>query len=38
VFISAKITDNQVLIDKDPGYVSYLRGIKDDQLRKAWLE
>jgi len=38
VFISAKITDNQVLLDKDPDYIKYLRGIKDDQLRKAWLE
>jgi hypothetical protein len=38
VFISAKITDNPVLMDLDPWYIQYLEWIQDDQLRKAWLE
>lgn len=37
-FIPATIYDNQILIDKDPTYLQKLEGIKDDQLRKAWLE
>ncbi len=38
IFIPAKVTDNPVLIEKDPSYVNYLNGIQDEQLRKAWLE
>ena len=38
IFISAKVTDNPVLMDLDPWYINYLTGIQDDQLRKAWLE
>lgn len=38
IFISAKVTDNPVLMKLDPWYVSYLEWIQDIQLRKAWLE
>lgn len=38
VYIPARIQDNPVLVDKDPSYIQYLQGIRDDQLRKAWLE
>lgn len=38
IYIPAKVTDNPTLIDNDPSYVNYLKSIKDDQLRKAWLE
>lgn len=38
VFIPAKVQDNMVLLEKDPWYMQTLEGIKDDQLRRAWLE
>lgn len=38
IFVPARLTDNPVLMEKDPWYVKYLQGIKDDQLRKAWLD
>ena len=38
VYIPAKIQDNPVLMESDPEYLMYLKGIKDDQLRKARLE
>lgn len=38
IYIPAKVQDNPVLIEKDPWYLQYLEWIRDDQLRKAWLE
>lgn len=38
VFIKAMVSDNPTLVDNDPSYVNYLRSIKDEQLRRAWLE
>lgn len=38
IYIPAKVQDNPVLLAKDPWYVQYLEWIRDDQLRKAWLE
>jgi phage terminase large subunit len=34
-FIQAKVTDNKVLMDNDPGYVDMLNNLPDD-LRRAW--
>ena len=34
-FIQAKVTDNKVLMDNDPGYVEMLDNLPDD-LRRAW--
>ena len=36
-FIPAGVYDNQVLLEKDPGYVSGLQSLPDT-LRRAWLE
>jgi len=38
VFISGTIEDNPALIEKDPGYIAYLDGLKLEQpeLYKAW--
>lgn len=38
IYIPARIEDNPVLIQKDPWYMKYLDGIKDEQLRRAWRE
>ena len=35
IFIPAKLQDNPVLMEKDPGYANFLNGLPD-QLRKAW--
>jgi len=35
IFISAKITDNPTLMEKDPGYLKMLDGLPTN-LRKAW--
>lgn len=37
VFIPAKITDNPTLLQNDPGYVSRLRLVGNEQLVNAWL-
>lgn len=37
VFIPAKITDNQILMERDPGYYDQLNGIQNEALRRAWL-
>lgn len=37
IFVSAKIDDNPVLMEKDPGYVAYLESLPED-LRAAWRE
>ena len=36
-FIKATVYDNQLLMEKDPGYVQMLRNLPED-LRRAWLE
>lgn len=38
MFIPAKVEDNPTLMEKDPGYVAYLEGLKhtDPDLYKAW--
>lgn len=38
VFIPSKVTDNAVLVEKDPKYIKYLESIQDEELRRAWLE
>lgn len=35
IFIPAKVTDNPILMDKDPGYLHMLEGLPTN-LRKAW--
>lgn len=37
IFIQAKVDDNPVLVEKDPGYVKYLESLPDD-LKAAWRE
>lgn len=36
-FISAKVYDNKILLDKDPDYISTLESLPDD-IRAAWLD
>ena len=36
-FIQAKVTDNKVLMEKDPDYIGFLENLPP-KLRKAWLE
>lgn len=38
VFIPAKVSDNQILMDNDPGYVSRLKASGSPALVRAWLE
>lgn len=38
VYVPAKVEDNPILMEKDPWYMNYLDGIKDNQLRRAWRE
>lgn len=35
IFIPAKLTDNRVLMENDPGYEDRLEGIADPQIRRA---
>lgn len=37
-FIPSKVTDNKILIEKDPKYVKYLESLQDEELKRAWLE
>ena len=37
IFIQAKIQDNPALYENDQ-YLSFLKGIKNEELRKAWLD
>jgi hypothetical protein len=37
VFIPAKVTDNQILLARDPGYVDRLKGVGSPELVAAWL-
>lgn len=38
LFVPSKLTDNAILVENNPNYEKFLRSIKDEQLRKAWLE
>jgi hypothetical protein len=38
MYIRSLVTDNKILLDKDPGYIKRLEGVGDEQLVKAWLE
>lgn len=38
IFIPSRVQDNKVLMQADPGYIRFLESIKDEDLRKAWLE
>lgn len=38
VFIPSKLTDNQILLANDPGYLDRLRGVGSPELVRAWLE
>lgn len=38
VFIRSTLADNHILVENDPRYVNRLMSIKNDALRKAWLE
>ena len=38
VYIPAKVYDNRILCENDPVYVRRLEGIKNPELRRAWLE
>jgi hypothetical protein len=38
MFIPAKVTDNKILLNADPGYISRLREVGSADLVKAWLE
>lgn len=36
LYIHSTVDDNPSLVDKDPGYIRYLEGITDKDLRDAW--
>ena len=38
IFIPARLQDNQLLMENDPGYVDRLKGSGPDWLVKAWLD
>ena len=38
MFIPAKVADNKILMQKDPGYIRTLRGAGSPALVRAWLE
>jgi hypothetical protein len=38
MYIRSLVTDNKILLDRDPGYIKRLEGVGDEQLVKAWLE
>lgn len=38
MFIPSKVTDNRILLDADPHYVTRLKGLGSPELVKAWLE
>lgn len=37
VFIPARVQDNPILMEADPGYIKYLESIQDPYLKEAWL-
>jgi hypothetical protein len=38
VFIPSRVTDNVILLRRDPGYVDRLRGVGSPELVRAWLD
>ena len=38
MFIPAKVTDNQILLENDPEYIDRLKAVGSPQLVRAWLE
>jgi hypothetical protein len=38
MFIKGNITDNKILLDRDPGYIDRLKSVGDPELVRAWLE
>ena len=38
MYIRSLVTDNKILLERDPGYIKRLEGVGDEQLVKAWLE
>ena len=38
MYIRSLVTDNKILLARDPGYIKRLEGVGDPQLVKAWLE
>lgn len=38
IFIPAKVSDNKILMENDPGYVNQLYMVGKEELVKAWLE
>ena len=38
MYIRSLVTDNKILLQRDPGYIKRLEGVGDAQLVKAWLE
>ena len=38
MFIKSLVTDNKILLKRDPNYIDRLKGVGDDLLVKAWLE
>lgn len=38
MFIASKVTDNKILLERDPEYVNRLKGVGSPELVRAWLE
>src|SRR5215475_12974964 len=38
IFIPARLRDNKILLDSDPGYAGRLRGLASDAMVRAWLD
>lgn len=38
LFIPSRVEDNKILLDRDPQYVSRLKGVGSPELVRAWLE
>jgi hypothetical protein len=38
VFIPSRVTDNAILLSRDPGYIDRLRGVGSPELVRSWLE
>lgn len=38
MFVPSRVRDNLILLERDPGYVSRLKGVGDPELVAAWLE
>jgi hypothetical protein len=38
MFVPAKVTDNKILLNADPGYIGRLREVGSPELVRAWLE